>query len=51
MARNMTFDLLDHVMKVTFEQRTENNVIVSVLLMLTGALHITKPNLLQNLQS
>ena len=27
-ARNMTFDLLDHVIKVTFEQRIENNAIV-----------------------
>ena len=27
----MTFDLLDHVIKVTFEQRTENNAIVYVL--------------------
>ena len=32
MARNMTFDLLDHVIKVTFEQRAENNAIVYVLL-------------------
>ena len=32
MARNMTFGLLDHVIKVTFEQRTENNAIVYVLL-------------------
>ena len=32
MARKITFDLLDHVIKVTFEQRTENNAIVYVLL-------------------
>ena len=32
MARKMTFDLLDHVIKVTFEQRTENNAILYVLL-------------------
>ena len=32
MARKMTFDLLDHVIKVTFEQRTENNATVYVLL-------------------
>ena len=30
----MTFYLLDHVIKVTFEQRTKNNAIVYVLLSL-----------------
>ena len=28
----MTFDLLDHVIKVTFKQSTENNAMVYVLL-------------------
>ena len=36
----MTFDLLDNVIKVTFEQRTENNVIVYVFLSLVKVLSI-----------
>ena len=29
-SQNMTFDILDHAIKMTFEQRTENNAIMYV---------------------
>ena len=37
---DLVVDLLENVMKVTFEQRTENNVIVHVLLSLVKVLSI-----------